>query len=150
MTRHQFTPTRARHVAIVGSRHITDYRTFAATIRPLLRPSDVIVSGGADGVDTLAARFARQNGHQHIEHLPDQQLVKQKMSEGMDRNAAYGFAAHARNSLIVRDSDVMIAIACDHAKGTYDSLRKMRTKLGIESYRTADARVLTYLWECSR
>ena len=140
---------RPRHVAIVGSRHITDYRRFALTIRPQLNPSDVIVSGGADGIDTLAARYARQNGHTLVEHPVDLQAVRRREAEGMDRIAAFAAEANLRNQLIVDQSDRMIAIACDHSKGTYDSLRRMRRKV--------DPRmggnllwVVEYLWDCPR
>jgi hypothetical protein len=143
------TPQRPCHVAIVGSRHLTDYRQFCSTIRPLIRPDDVIVSGAADGIDSLARRYANQNGHALIEHPVDQSLVSRYESEGMDRRAAYGRAAHERNQLIVDDSDRMIAILCEHSKGTPNSLHRMRTKLGIDG-RTMDIRVVSYLWPCDR
>lgn len=146
---YRFKPIPARRVAIVGSRHITDYRTFAATVRPLLQPSDVIVSGGADGIDSLAARYARQNHHPLVVHPVDMTLVKQKELEGLERRAAYAHAANHRNQLIVDDSDVMLAVMCDHSRGTPDSLRRMRTKLGIDT-RSTDLRVVSWLWDCGR
>jgi hypothetical protein len=147
----KFKPAEPRRVAIVGSRHLTDYARLAAAIRSLhiLRPGDVIVSGGANGIDTLVARFARQNGHELIEHQVDQALVAAKLVEGLDRTAAFAFAAHVRNSLIVRDSYSMIAIACDHSKGTYDSIRKMRAKLADDPT-PGVTRLFHFIWECGK
>ncbi len=143
-----------RHVAIVGSRHLVDYRKLCTTIRPLLRPDDIIVSGGADGIDSLAERYARQNGHKFICFKPDQALIAAKIAEGMTREQAYGFAALARNTQIVDRSDVMFAIACDHSKGTLDSYRKMKVKLRDLGYDTAMVggviRLFLYLWPCGR
>lgn len=146
---YRYQPARPRRVAIVGSRHLTDYRSFCATVRPLLRSDDVIVSGAADGIDTLARRYARQNNHELIEHPVDLAKVREYELSGMDRNAAYGRAAHERNQLIVDDSGVMIAIMCDHSRGTPNSLRRMRAKLGID-VRSIDTRVVSYVWECGK
>lgn len=149
---HKFNRTPiARRVAIVGSRHITDYRKFCQTVRPLVRPSDIIVSGGADGVDSLARRFAVHNKLKLVEHLPDHELVAAKVAEGLDRRQAYGVAAGARNTLIVNDCDVMIAIPCTHSRGTMDSIAKMKRKLRdlpVGSPPEMGIHLYYYLWDC--
>lgn len=154
MTRFTITPVRSRprHVGIVGSRHLTDtyYREFCTAIRPLLRPSDVIVSGGADGVDTLARRYARQNRHEFIEHPVNDARVNELMAEH-DRTTAYAIAAHERNQLIVDDSDVIMAVKCQHSRGTLDTIKRMRRKLGLgDGQSDAMMRLVVWLWDCNR
>jgi hypothetical protein len=157
VTRFAFVSSHARHVAIVGSRHLNDYRKFCTAIRPLLRSGDVIVSGRSPGggIDILAAKFARQNGHQLIEYPIDQSLIDQKVAEGLDSRAAFAFAAMARNTQIVQRSDIMIAIPCDHSRGTMDSIRKFRVKIADEDTGRRGGggqviRLFNFLWDCGR
>lgn len=149
--RYTFISTRPRRYALVGSRHLVDYREFACVIRPHLRPTDILISGAADGIDSLAARYARQNHHQMIEHPVDLSRVRELELEGKPRNVAYGIAAGERNQLIVNDADRMIAIACPHSKGTYDSIRRMRKKLEAMTLdsRVDAMRILFYIWACN-
>ena len=145
-----------RRIAIVGSRHLNDYRRFCLTLRQLhiLQPNCTIVSGRSPGggVDLLAARFARQNSYNLIEYLIDDKLIAQKVSEGLDSRAAFAFAANARNSQIVESADLMLAIACSHSNGTWDSIRKMRVKIEDERVpskeRAQTIRLYNYIWEC--
>lgn len=93
------------HVAIVGSRlhpHLAMVRDYVRT----LPGGTVIVSGGAAGVDIVAAAEARRLGLKVIVHLPD--------------NAQYGFvdAPKQRNKLIAFDCDRMVAFPYGEARGT--------------------------------
>lgn len=96
-------------VAVVGSRSITKIR-----LEDYL-PSDTeeIVSGGARGVDTCAANYARANGIPLREFLPEYEL--------------YGKAAPLiRNDLIVESADMVIAFWDGRSTGTQYVVRKCR------------------------
>ncbi len=81
-------------------------------------PSGVseLVSGGAKGVDTCAAVYARENGIPLTEFLPDY--------------ARYGRGApHVRNREIAEYADEMLAFWDGHSKGTARTAELFR-KLG--------------------
>lgn len=88
-------------IAIIGSRGIS-----VSNIGDYLPPEcDEIVSGGAKGVDTCAAEFAKRNGLRLTEILPQ-----------YDK---YGRAAPiVRNKEIVDYADSVIAFWNGHSKGT--------------------------------
>ena len=96
-------------LAIVGSRGIR-----AVNLEDYL-PADVteIVSGGARGVDSLAAAYARAHGIKLTEFLPD-----------YDR---YGRGAPLRrNDEIVAYADAGIALWDGKSRGTYYTINKFR------------------------
>ena len=100
-------------VAIVGSRGIADYDSWVLLLVGALKGLCVceIVSGGASGVDSLAARYAHENGIPLVEFLPDY--------------PRYGRAATlVRNSKIVDYADAVIAFPTADSKGTLDTIRK--------------------------
>jgi hypothetical protein len=86
-------------VGIVGSRNFTDKRLMYEAVGDYTAGEGhiTIVSGGADGADTLAREMAAETESAYIEHLPER--------------AVFGWprAAFERNTLIVRDSDVLFA-----------------------------------------
>ena len=86
-------------VGIVGSRNFTDKRLMYEAVGDYTIGEGyiAIVSGGADGADTLAKELAVETESGYIEHLPDR--------------ARYGWprAAFERNTLIAQDSDVLFA-----------------------------------------
>lgn len=101
-------------LAIVGSRYHNDYETFRQHILDWIdingRP-DVIISGGAEGLDSLARKFANEEKITLIEHLPDWKRYGKR-------------AGPIRNQLIVNDATYMIAFPLD-GPGTKDSINKM-------------------------
>lgn len=100
-------------IAIVGSRDIT-----VEDIGKNILDCDEIVSGGARGVDSSAADYARRNGIKLTEFLPDYER--------------YGRAAPiVRNRLIVDYSDAVIAFWNGRSKGTL-SVIKYAEKVGKE------------------
>jgi len=104
-------------VAIVGSRDYPDLQAVWNFVERLAarRPDAIIVSGGARGVDTVAAVAGRFFDLEVIELIPD-----------WDR---LGMAAgHARNSDIVEQADILVAFWSDTSKGTKDSIDKARQK----------------------
>ncbi|TGE21528.1 DUF2493 domain-containing protein [Hymenobacter aquaticus] len=99
-------------IAVVGSRSV---RTCAALPARLteLAPAGV-VSGGAAGVDQLAAAWARAHGVLLTELRPDY--------------AAHGptAAPHVRNAEIVRRADLVLVVWDGRSKGTLSALRAAR------------------------
>lgn len=68
---------------------------------------DVVVSGGADGIDSMGARKARLRDIEVVEHLPKNRRWQPE-----------GFKA--RNILIAEDCDQLLVIRCRQSK-TYGS-----------------------------
>lgn len=101
-------------LAVVGSRTFQSYAVLKQRLDEERNktPFDTIVSGGAEGADTLAAQYARENGIVLVELRPD-------MSKGR-------FAPLIRNTDIVRRADRVIAFWDGQSTGTLDSIKKAR------------------------
>jgi predicted Rossmann fold nucleotide-binding protein DprA/Smf involved in DNA uptake len=84
-----------------------------------LPDGSIVISGGANGVDSVAAQTARDRGLQVIEHLPDY------------KNQAGNIAPLVRNKLIVDDCDVLVAFPTPWSTGTWHavSLAKKANKV---------------------
>ena len=94
-------------IAVIGSRGLAriDCDQIGA------RCGDIIISGGARGVDSIAASWARRHGFAVIEHKPDYRR--------------YGKAApHVRNSKIVEDADRVVAFWDGKSRGTKSTIDK--------------------------
>ena len=92
-------------IAVVGSRDIT-----IADIGRYISDGEEIVSGGAIGVDTCAAEYAKQNGLKLTVFLPDYER--------------YGRAAPiVRNKKIVDYADKIITIWNGSSKGTLSVIK---------------------------
>lgn len=92
-----------KKLAIVGTRNVErynfTYEDFVKKVTPLFESGEynTIVSGGADGIDSYAAKFAQENGYTLIEFLPEWER--------------YGKAAGpVRNEKIVKAADHLVAI----------------------------------------
>lgn len=81
-----------------------------------LPEGSIVVSGGAAGVDQLAAFRARERGLEVVEHLPDYARHGSKM------------APLVRNILIVEDSDEVIAFPAPWSTGTWHAISIARDK----------------------
>jgi GNAT superfamily N-acetyltransferase len=100
-------------VAIIGSRGISDYSFFCGIMRNI-KPAPVrIVSGGARGVDTLAARYAGENKIHLLEIKPDYASHKR-------------FAPILRNKSIVKFSSRVIALWDGTSPGTANTIEFAR------------------------
>ena len=102
-------------LAVVGSRSFLDYEWLERCLLDTFRPKDMesIISGGAGGTDTLAARFA---------FLHDIPLVV--VSADWKK---YGRGAGpVRNTEIVRLADTLAAFWDGKSRGTRDSISKAR------------------------
>jgi predicted Rossmann fold nucleotide-binding protein DprA/Smf involved in DNA uptake len=105
-------------VAVVGSRSIVNCKALLHRLDALHRMGCVaeVVSGGANGVDTLAAQWAMRNLVKLTEHLPDYR--------------AHGKGAPLlRNGLVVADADLVLVVWDGDSQGTLDAARKA-VKLG--------------------
>ena len=100
-------------VAIVGSRNIQDneeewYRKICENV-PV--NCTEIVSGGADGIDTLGRRYAREHGLLMKEFLPDYNIHGKS-------------AAFVRNTQIVEYAHMVFAFWDGKSRGTADTVLK--------------------------
>ncbi|WP_071595243.1 SLOG family protein [Hymenobacter aerophilus] len=106
-------------IGVVGSRALAECPALLARLDALHRAGEVagIVSGGATGVDELAARWAMRNLVPLTEYRPDY--------------AAHGPAAPlVRNGLIVAAADLLLVCWDGVSTGTLDSARKA-ARLGL-------------------
>ena len=99
-------------VAVVGSRSIV--RCAALAVRLAELAPDQVVSGGAAGVDALAASWARAHGVPLVELRPDY--------------AAHGptAAPHVRNAEIAKRAGLVLVVWDGRSKGTLSALKAAR------------------------
>lgn len=114
-------------IAVVGSRTYTDYDTVCGILDEHVNPSDIIVSGGAKGADTLAKRYAFDHGLEIVEYLPNWKKHGRR-------------AGYVRNKLIVDHSDILIAFWDGESNGTQHSINLAKDK-GIRTYVITNRRV---------
>lgn len=105
-------------LAIVGSRHFSDYSVLTSKITEWLAEWDIdfkdideIVSGGASGVDKLAERFAAEHDKQIKIFYPDW-------------NTWGPAAGPIRNTQIINYCTHLVAFPSKTGKGTQDSIGK--------------------------
>lgn len=100
-------------IGVVGSRSITDYEALSAALMESPRSwmdDPKFISGGADGVDTLAERYAERNGIPIEVIEPDWQ------------DWSEGHPAHVRNERIVEKSGAVIALWDGQSNGTRNTI----------------------------
>ncbi|WP_245990572.1 SLOG family protein [Hymenobacter rubripertinctus] len=108
-----------KQIGVVGSRALAECPALLARLDALHRAGEVagIVSGGAAGVDELAARWATRNRVPLVEYRPDYR--------------AHGPAAPlVRNGLLVAAADLLLVCWDGVSTGTLDSARKA-ARLGV-------------------
>lgn len=99
---------------VVGYRHFDDYDRLCRELTAVARlygVPDRVVSGGATGADALAERWAREQKVPLTVHKPKAFTAKELL---------------ARNTLIVRDSAIVVAFVHKDSRGTWDTVRKAR------------------------
>lgn len=99
-------------VAVVGSRYYTDYTTFSRYMNEFRKKLDIdmIVSGGAKGIDELAYRYAIEKGITFVCHPPVPE-------EGFPR------MYFRRNIRIANHCEMMIAFPQGKSTGTRHSIK---------------------------
>ncbi len=99
-------------IGIVGSRGFDDWELFVKELEKTLADLQVdrIVSGGADGADTMAARYAFERGIPLTVHEARWDLYRAK-------------AGPKRNRLIVADADVIVAFWDGQSSGTRHTIK---------------------------
>ncbi len=58
-------------IAVVGSRSFTNYSLVEEVLDRFTVSTDILVSGGAKGADTLAERYANENDMEIVKFLPN-------------------------------------------------------------------------------
>lgn len=103
-------------IAIIGTREYGNINLEQEIInRMLIFRNDTIISGGARGIDTLAAMYARKHGMKLLEFRPDY--------------ATYGRGAtFVRNRQIVDEADVVIAFWNGTSRGTKYTIEYAKKK----------------------
>jgi len=99
-------------VAIVGSRGCYRLDSIIGFVGSLATTT-VVISGGATGPDSIAAKHARGRGLEVVEHLPDYEKHGKR-------------APLVRNTLIVDDCDRLVAFWDGVSRGTLDSINKAK------------------------
>ena len=122
-------------IGITGSRNFEPKQTVFDVLNKIYKYNNItkIVSGGAKGPDSLGAEWAKQNNIELKEHLPD-----------WDK---YGKSAgFRRNSLIVDDSDVILAFWNGESKGTKNTM-DTAIKKNKKVYRVVDCKIIKFTGE---
>lgn len=96
-------------VAIVGSRNYEALSLVSLYVYFDIYEKDIVISGGAVGVDSMAASTAREKGIQVIEFYPDWKQYGKR-------------AGYLRNELIVNACDRLVAFWDEESKGTMISV----------------------------
>jgi hypothetical protein len=87
-----------RRIAVIGSREFKNYAQLSRVVEGyIISPDDEIISGGAIGADSMAQRWAKENGHDISIKYPKYKV---------DGNPAGNFV---RNKRIVAASDIVLA-----------------------------------------
>ena len=92
-----------RKIAVIGNRQGWDYNTIKEALRKEVLPDDILVSGGAIGVDTMTEQYAAENSHSIIIVRPASKTKEAYLS---------------RNRIIVNISDLVIAFNKKERSGT--------------------------------
>lgn len=96
-------------VAIIGSRTFNDYNFLKETLEPYIENITMIISGGADGADSLAEKWAKKSEKDIMIYNPKWSLYGKR-------------AGYIRNKKIVENCDALLAFWDGKSKGTKSSL----------------------------
>lgn len=109
-------------IAVIGSRNYKNINLLDEVLYGFISREDVIITGGAEGVDKHVMDFAKKEGIELEVFYPD-----------WDK---YGKAAGPiRNELIIKDSDLVLAFWDGESKGTKNSIDlALKYKVGLRVY----------------
>lgn len=117
-------------VIIAGCRGIDDYSLIAEAVNSSNFDIDVVVSGMARGVDSLAVQYAINNGIEFDPYPADwdnlsvDNVVVRRNQCGLYYNALAGFN---RNKLMAENAEALIAIWDGRSSGTQDMIHQAET-----------------------
>lgn len=101
-------------LAIVGTRNPgVSYQEWEKLLLGKINPDEIqmIISGGAKGVDTYAKLFAARHHKPYMEFTPQYSI--------------YGrYATLKRNTQIVREASTVVAFPSAESRGTYHSIKE--------------------------
>jgi len=107
-------------LAVIGTKKFNDFTFLSSTLKKI--PNiDMIISGGARGIDSLAKNFAIQNQIEFMEFPPDNKKFGDK-------------AKHIRDKLIVEKCDELIAFwdgECEGTKYTMNYAKQLKKPIKI-------------------
>lgn len=117
---------KGHRLAVVGTRWFEDFDLFVKILDRLrlVKEIDVIISGGAEGVDSMAEHYAEVNG------IPTEIYLAEWDKYGKG-------AGFIRNKIIWDNSDIGLAIWDGKSKGTahsFDIAKKQGKDLYIYNY----------------
>lgn len=96
-------------IAVIGSRTFDNYELLCKSLDTFYPKITQIISGGALGADSLAERFAKEQGISTLIFKPDWEK--------------YGkVAGFIRNKDIVESADIVVAFWNGVSKGTFNSI----------------------------
>lgn len=98
-------------IAVIGSRSFNNYDLLEQTLNQY--SISLLVSGGANGADSLAQKYAKQYGKSILIHYPDWTYLGKK-------------AGYVRNKKIIDDSEKVIAFWNGTSKGTLNSIEEAK------------------------
>lgn len=106
-------------IAIIGSRNFSDKELFTSVIKSVFEDIGIpykVISGGADGTDTLAHDWAIENNIEVEVFFPKHKDFPKKTRRWM--------APKDRNTTIVENSDVVLSFWDMKSTGTKDTIEK--------------------------
>lgn len=112
-----------KSIGVVGSREFSNYDQLKREIDKIIGSDDEIVSGGAKGADSMAQRYAKENGYNIMIYYPRYRLF----GKG---------ATFIRNKLIAEHADIVLAF---YQKGRFQmggtaNTAKHARDLGVPLY----------------
>ena len=102
-------------VAIIGSRTFNDFDRLTEEMKKIKFKVSTVISGGADGTDSLAEKWAKTNKIATEIYLPDWAKFGKR-------------AGFIRNRDIINNSDACIAFWDGKSKGTQNSIELAKRK----------------------
>lgn len=100
-------------IIVSGGREYKNHQHIYAVLNTVVRPSDIIVQGGAPGVDRVAATWARTHGVACREY-PAQW------------NQFGTAAGRMRNMAMAKEADALVAFWNGESPGTSNMIRQMQ------------------------
>jgi hypothetical protein len=117
--------------AIIGGRNFNDYELLKQSLNEY-NDIDLIVSGAANGADELSEVYAKENNIPTLIHKANWKNMKEPCVRKSNQYGEYNsLAGLNRNSLIIKDCDIVIAFWDGKSRGTKDSINKAK-KAGKE------------------